>query len=133
MVQRQEQSALVNGTGRGDRVLEGLAGDESAREAGRVAHPDTRRDALEREAAGEEVKECFETLASIQLTVSSEPLAAPLSGRKIAVYTGDGLLPGSTATRRRPALVPWNRDGLPKSRSAAPGGQGAKSELTGRK
>jgi Zn-finger nucleic acid-binding protein len=31
------------------------------------------------------------------------------------------------------ALVPWKRDALPKSRSAAPGWQGAKSELIGHK
>ena len=30
-------------------------------------------------------------------------------------------------------LVPWKRDGLPKSWSAAPGAQGAKSALIGHK
>ena len=33
--------------------------------------------------------------------------------------------------RQRRPLVPWNRDGLPKSRSAAPGWPGAKSEHIG--
>ena len=36
-----------------------------------------------------------------------------------------------TLGRRGCELVPWKRDGLPQSRSAAPGWQGATSELIG--
>jgi len=47
MVEGEQQPPLLDGAGRVDRIVERLAGDEAAREAGRVAHADARRHALQ--------------------------------------------------------------------------------------
>ena len=78
-------------------------------------------------------------LGRLSRHVGSEP-TPPTDTRSVRACRNDrgrnrtterGLTGQPTAVQT--ALVPWKRDDLPKSRSAAPGWQGAKSELIGHK
>ena len=58
-IERDVQAARFDGARRLDRFGDGLAGDEAAREAGRLAHAVARRELLEGLALREEVEKCF--------------------------------------------------------------------------